>query len=186
MQDLVREKYPPAMYMVGIWKLNGDLLPKDAAGGLKLIGNASDKDYGPAVYHLAVQRLAAARTPKETEECLKDVQLASTLGSPRAQLDLGNRYEKGEGVPQDFPSACKYFRLCAAQGVAMCQLRLGKLLLNEPGRREGDYLQAVAVLQLAAEQNVAEAKELVARELPNITQAREASVRKLKTQLVRK
>jgi len=48
MQDLAKHKFAPADYIVGIWELEGDVLPKDVAAGLAEIQKAADKNYGPA------------------------------------------------------------------------------------------------------------------------------------------
>ena len=46
----------------------------------------------------------------------------------------------------------------------MCQYRLGRLLLDAPDRPERDYVQAVALLQLAGEQGLQDAKNIASRE----------------------
>ena len=50
MQDLAKHKFAPADYIVGIWELEGDVLPKDVAAGLAEIQKAADKNYGPALF----------------------------------------------------------------------------------------------------------------------------------------
>ena len=37
-------------------------------------------------------------------------------GSANAQFNLGGMYEYGEGVPQDYKTAAKWYRLAAEQG----------------------------------------------------------------------
>jgi TonB family protein len=164
MQDLCSQKYPPAMYLVGMWKTTGERVAKDPEDGFAWIQKAAAKNYGPALYELAVHRLEGRDLPK----------------------DLGNLYEKGQGVPQEVDRARRYFRLCAAQGVAVCQYRLGILLLNAPDRPDRDYVQAVALFQLASEQSLQEAKDIASREAANLTAAQSKWVDTLKTQLVRK
>lgn len=111
---------------------------------------------------------------------------AAALGSPQAQFHLGTRYEKGNGVPSEPDRARRYFRLCAVQGIALCQYRLGRLLFDEPERPERDYVQAVALFQLAGENGVQEAKDIASKEAANLTPAQSTWVNTLKTQLVRK
>ncbi len=111
---------------------------------------------------------------------------AATLGSRQAQFYLGNRYENGDGVPRELDRARRYYRLCAAQGVALCQYRLGLLLYQAPERRERDYLQAIALFQLAAEQGLTEANHLVSSEAPKLTAEQSSWVSTLKSQIVRK
>ena len=47
----------------------------------------------------------------------------------KAQFNLGNRYAKGLGVPQDYKEAVKWYRLSAEQGVAQAQYNLGVWLI---------------------------------------------------------
>ena len=46
----------------------------------------------------------------------------------RAQLNLGLIYAQGQGVPQDYKEAIKYFRLSAEQGNADAQMVLDALI----------------------------------------------------------
>jgi len=64
------------------------------------------------------------------------------------------------------------------------QYRLGRLLYDAPQRLERDYLQALALMQMAADQNVAEA--LVASETSTLTAEQSSWVENLKRQVVRK
>jgi TPR repeat protein len=111
---------------------------------------------------------------------------ASVLGSAQAQFYLGNRYEKGDGLPRELDRARRYFRLCAARGVAQCQFRLASLLFNAPNRPERDYIQAVAWFQLAGDQGITEAKETALMEAAKFTPAQTNWLTTLKAQLVQK
>jgi TonB family protein len=186
MQDLSRQKFAPAMYAVGLWEMTGEYVTKDPEDGFALIQKAAAKDYGPALYQVALRRMESQDQPKEIEKGLVEMGRASSQGSPQAQFYLGNRYEKGDGVPRDLGQARRFFRLCAAESVAMCQYRLGGLLINASDRREEDYVQAVALFQLAGEQGLREAKDLASRETPKLTPAQSEWVATLRTQLVRK
>jgi TonB family protein len=184
--DLRRQKFPPAMFLAGYWQTQGEHLPKDTAEGLEWIQKAADKNYGPAIYQIAVRRIEGHELPLDIEKGLAEMRRASTLGSREAQLYLGNRYEKGDGVPLELDRARRYYRLCAAQGVAYCQYKLGRLLYNIAGRRERDYLEALALFQLAGEQGMAEAKQVSSREAPKLTAEQASWVATLKGQIVRK
>ena len=46
-------------------------------------------------------------------------------GDARAQFNIGNMYNEGKGVTQDFKQAMKWYRLSAEQGYAMPQYNLG-------------------------------------------------------------
>jgi TonB family protein len=186
MQNLARQKYPAAVYAVGLWKTSGEHLPKDTVEGLSLFQEAAAMNYGPALYEIAFRRIEGQDLPRDAEQGLEEMRRAATLGSSQAQFYLGNRYERGRDAPPDLEKARQLFRLCAAQSVDKCRYRLGLLLLNAPGRRERDRVEAVAWLQLAGEQGLAEAKDLAAKETMNLTPAQAKAVNSLRTQLSKK
>jgi TonB family protein len=185
-QELSAQKYSPAMYLLGKWEAEGDHVTKDAADGLALLQKAAAKNYGPALYEIAVRRIEGKELPKDIDKALAEMRNAATLGSRQAQFDLGVRYEKGNGVPRELDRARRYFRLCATHGVALCQYRLGSLLFDAPDRPERDYIQAIALFQLAGEQKVQDARDIVSREAANLTPEQAKWVTTLKAQLVRK
>lgn len=186
MMDLCRRKFAPAMYVVGSWKIDGEHGPKNAAEGLDLVQKAAAQNYGPALYVIAVRRIDGHDLQRDIDKGLQEMRKAATLGIRQAQFYLGNRYERGDGVPRELERARRYFRLCAAQGAPLCQYRLGRLLYDAPDRRERDYLQAIALFQLAAEQNLAEAKQLASSEAQKLTAEQSTWVASLKRQIVRK
>ena len=66
-----------------------------------------------------------------------------------AQTRLGSIYAEGQGVPQDYQEAVKWYRLAAAQGYAPAQSSLG--LAYEKGQGvPQDYREAVKWYRLAA------------------------------------
>jgi TPR repeat protein len=66
-------------------------------------------------------------------------------------------YEKGDGVPQDYPQAASWFRKAAEQGAATAQNDLGTLYDHGQGVSQ-DHSQAAIWYRRAAEQNLAEAQ----------------------------
>ena len=58
---------------------------------------------------------------------------AAARGDAVAQYKLGAMYDTGQGVPQDYAEALKWYRLSADQGDAMAQFNLG--LMYENGHR---------------------------------------------------
>jgi TPR repeat protein len=68
----------------------------------------------------------------------------------------------------------------------MCQYRLGRLLYEGSNRRERDYVQAVALFELAEEQGIAEAKRLAGQESARLTEEQRKWVASIKQQIVRK
>jgi TPR repeat protein len=58
-------------------------------------------------------------------------------------------YEKGQGVPQDYREAVKWYRLAAAQGNELAQVNLG--VMYTKGRGVGqDFVRAHMWFELAA------------------------------------
>ena len=186
MQDLFRQHFPPAMFMVGVWETTGDHVTKDPGDGLALIQRAAAKNYGPALYEIGIRQSEGRDLPNDVEKGLATMRQAALLGSSAAQFYLGNRYEAGTGVPRELDRARRYFRLCAVRGVPLSQYRLGRLLLDAPDRPERDYVQAVAWVQLASEQGVAEAKDFAAQEAAKLTLMQTNWITTLKAQLVHK
>jgi len=184
--DLSRRKFAPAMYLIGSWKLKGEHGPKDVPEGLDLVRKAAAKNYAPAIYEIAARRIEGIDLARDKDKGLQEMREAAMLGSRQAQFYLGSLYDTGDGQPREPDRARRYFRLCAAQGVALCQYRLGRLLYDAAARRERDYLQAIALFQLAAEQNFAEAKPIVSIETPKLTDEQSTWVASLKRQIVRK
>jgi TPR repeat protein len=75
---------------------------------------------------------------------------------------------------------------CAVVGETSCQVRLAKLLLENASREERDFLQAIAWLELAAEDRNDEARLLLSQEQKALTPKQVSWVEKLKSQLVQK
>ncbi|HEX3744216.1 MAG TPA: TonB family protein [Bryobacteraceae bacterium] len=186
MRDLARQHFAPAMYLLGVWELAGEYVTTNLPDGFLQIQNAAAKNYAPALFQIAIRQIEGRDLPKDPATGLDKMRQASVLGSPQAQFYLGDVYETGNGVPPDPARARRHFQLCAAAGVASCQYRVGRLLLHVPNRRERDYVQGVAWMQLAAAQGFAEAKDTAAAETAGLTPEQTAQIASLKTQLIRK
>src|SRR5712692_8709765 len=72
-------------------------------------------------------------------------------GDAEAQFSLGIMYANGQGVPQDYAEALKWFRLAAAQGIAKAQNSLGSIYANGQGVPQ-DSAEALKWFRLAAAQ----------------------------------
>ncbi len=184
METLARRKMAAAMYVLGIWSNSGEGVPKDPERGLELIKKAADKNYGPALYEIGHRYLDGIGFPVDEQRGLKMIKDAAVLGSIDAQYFLGTHYETGNVLAHDEARARQFYRLCGAKGRAACQYHLGRLLFNAPDRQERQYIQALAWFQLAAAQNIAEAKKLLEWEMPKLTPEQAETVEKLKRQLV--
>jgi TPR repeat protein len=70
---------------------------------------------------------AAAYKSGDYATALREWTPLAKQGSASAQYSLGEMYENGWGVPQNFESAVKWYRLAAEQGHASAQYKLKKI-----------------------------------------------------------
>jgi TPR repeat protein len=68
-----------------------------------------------------------------------------------AQLLLAFCYMNGQGVPQDYKAAVRYYRLAGDQGNVIAQLSLAVLYREGKGVRQ-DFQEAIRWFRLAADQ----------------------------------
>ena len=83
--------------------------------------------------------------------------LAEWVGVPEKQFILGNVYYKGEGAPQDFAEAARWYRLAANQGLAESRHMLGVMYDRGDGMPQ-DFSKAFKWYQIAADQGFAPAQ----------------------------
>tara|TARA_Y100001960_G_scaffold319470_1_gene390833 strand:- start:39 stop:1301 length:1263 start_codon:yes stop_codon:yes gene_type:complete len=84
--------------------------------------------------------------------------LSADQGDARAQYNLGLMYANGQGVPQDYVEAGRWYRLAADQGHADAQHNLGVMHANGQGV-QFDYVQAYKWWDLAQTQGHAESRK---------------------------
>ena len=73
---------------------------------------------------VAVVQLAAQQT-KADQKPIEEVKAKAEAGDAESEVELGRRYDKGEGVVKDHAEAAKWFRKAAEQNYAMAQYNLG-------------------------------------------------------------
>jgi uncharacterized protein len=84
--------------------------------------------------------------------------LADEGNNRAAQFNLGQMYENGLGVPQDYTEAAKWYRLAADQGFAHAQYQLGFMYFSGQGVPQNDA-EAARLYRLAAQQDDARAEQ---------------------------
>ncbi len=72
-------------------------------------------------YSIIVSVTALVLTSCRTD----DTRTLAEAGDPAAQYELGVMYQNGEGVPQNYSKAVKWFRMAAEQGDSNAQYSLG-------------------------------------------------------------
>lgn len=96
--------------MYGLKGLRGGVL-QDLTEAMKWLRKAADQDDPDAQYQLGDMYA----TGKEYAEAMKWLSKAAEHGVPKAQTDLATMYTNGQGVPQDYVQAHKWFNLAASQ-----------------------------------------------------------------------
>jgi uncharacterized protein len=106
---------------------------------------------------VAVVQLAAQQT-KADQKPIKEVKAKAEAGDAETQVQLGLRYDKGEGVAKDQVEAAKWFRKAAEQNYAKAQYNLG-VCYEEGGGVAKDWVESYRWLLLAASQGDEDAKK---------------------------
>jgi len=65
---------------------------------------------------------------------LTDTKAIAEQGHAIAHYNLGVKYDRGEGVPQDYVEAVKWYRKAAEQGHANAQVNLAIQYMNNHGQ----------------------------------------------------
>src|SRR5258705_266072 len=86
------------------------------------------------------------------------IRKAADQGDAHAQNHLGNLYQGGQGVAQDYAQAAIWYRKAAEQGDSYAQSHLGYLYFAGKGVAQ-DYAQAAIWTRKAAEQGSAVAQD---------------------------
>jgi TPR repeat protein len=92
---------------------------------------SADLDEGEKAFHAGNYKLAMARLKPLAER-----------GGPRAQWYLGNMYDGGRGVKQDYREAIRWYLVSAEQGDVHSQSHLGFLYQNGLGAARDEKLAA--------------------------------------------
>jgi len=132
MQDLANHRLPAAEYVVALWQINGDVLPKDATAGLERIQIAAKGGDSAALRFLGTAKMEGKLMPMDQKSGLAFLRKAAALGNTDAQFQLGKMYLDGDGVEADVHLAKRYFQSCAQSGKVECQERIQKLAVESP------------------------------------------------------
>jgi hypothetical protein len=100
--------------------------------------------------------------------------LAAEQKNVDAQYRIGEMYEKGQGVPQDYKTALMWYRLAAEQGYAPAQYNLGLMYDKGQGVPQDDKT-ALKWYRLIAAQGYAIAQREVERLEKKIAEQKQPS-----------
>ena len=102
-----------------------------------------------------------AEEPEIAEESeLERTKRWSSEGDAWSQFNLGVMYSDGEGVPQDYKEAIKWYKMAAEQGNTDAQYNLGFMCYNGEGVPQ-DYKEAIKWYRMAADQGDADAQNFI-------------------------
>ena len=113
-------------------------------------------------------RGAEREVPTGGDDAIKWFRKAAEKGTSWGQFNLGLRYARGDGVPQDYAEALMWFQLAADQKDAMSQYYLGELYEKGLGMPV-DQVMAYKWYCLAASQGINEAENARQRLRRNLT-----------------
>jgi localization factor PodJL len=102
-----------------------------------------------ALYLDSIARLKAATTDAETEAAMEGLRQAASLGHPPAQLQLGELYKLGQGVPQNPAEARAWYERSAKGGNILAMHRIGVMSARGQGGA-ADHAAAIAWFEKAA------------------------------------
>ncbi len=101
-----------------------------------------------------ISKTTADQTAASKDDKFKETLKLAEQGDAEAQFDLGWKYDQGEGVPQDYKEAVKWYTKAAGQGIAVAQSRLGRMYETGEGVPQ-DNKEAAKLYTKAAEQGFA-------------------------------
>jgi len=96
-------------------------------------------------------------TPEEKAAQSQPEYEAASDGDPQSQFEMGQKYDIGDGVPEDLTGAVEWNRKAAEQGDADAHCEVGEAYRDGVGVPE-DYTEAVKWYRKAAEQGHAGAQ----------------------------
>jgi hypothetical protein len=92
------------------------------------------------------------------DDTIETIRTRANAGSAEAQNALGEMWENGRGVPQDFGEAMAWYRKAAEQGHADAQKNLGSMYYSD---KYLNFVEAVVWYRKAAEQGHVEAQYML-------------------------
>ncbi|MDA7516263.1 sel1 repeat family protein [bacterium] len=114
-----------------------------------------------------------------------DTRTLAEKGDPTAQYELGVMYQNGEGLPQNYSKAVKWFRMAAEQGNTTAQLSLARMYDRGNGVPQND-LSAYMWANLAASGGLEKAETFSDILRQKITKKQIAEAERLSKEWVKK
>lgn len=103
-----------------------------------------------------------------------DLLTRAETGDVSAQMMLGDMFAAGEGVPQDYAEAVRWYRLAAKRGIAKAQLSLGLLYSQGQGVEQNKEIayQWASIAAARGAKDAIETRDLIGEQLDAETRDR--------------
>ena len=119
------------------------------------------------IFHFILLAVLAVQFAHAQTDVITALKKKAEQGNASSQISLGFRYLTGQGIPQDYKEAVKWYRKAAEQGHADAQHQLG--FMHDKG--EGiprDYIEAHKWFSLAAAEGdevATKSRDLIAKKM---------------------
>ena len=94
------------------------------------------------------------------ETDIAEITQAAKNGDTEAQFNLGFMYHQGQGVPQNYAEAMKWYRKAADQGLAEAQFNLAGMYYNGEGVKQ-NFIKAYVWWSLTLENGYEKANKIL-------------------------
>lgn len=146
---------------------NGDAVSQFNLGQCYAEGKGVPQSYSEALkwYHMAqsngyADAASKIQTLEKEMKVMNDLKKAAQSGEAVAQYKLGMRYESGDGVPQSYSEAVKWYCQAANQDLVEAQCKLGYCYYFGKGVSQS-YTEAVTWFRKAANQGNVDALNMI-------------------------
>ena len=112
LQKAADKNHAPALSMMGLFLIRGDLIAQDTKAAVKCFEKAALQNYAVAQGNLGQYHAEA----KRYEEAIKWYRLAARQGEAPSQFALGLLTLRGQGTKKDLPKAYYWFTLAKKYG----------------------------------------------------------------------
>lgn len=143
----------------------------DPERAARLCRSAAESDYPPAQALLGLMYSRGEGVPRDYPQAVRWYEKAAAAGEAEAQYSLGFMYSSGVGLPKQLPNAARWLRRAAAQGHGQAEYLLGVMLVGPAEGMTRDLVEAYALLVLAGEHGVQEARAKTAELRERMTPA---------------
>ncbi|GEM_PF-6610946 len=139
--------YSNAQYTLGVLYYSGDIVSKDLGKAVFWYTKASEQGHDGAQFNLALMyENGNGVRKKDISEAMRLYKLAANNGLLEAQIHLGDLYNAGYNIPQNYKEAQKYYLMAAEQGDYDSQYKLGMLLFNQHNYVDAYFWLSLSIL----------------------------------------